>query len=107
MARIDLGPGDAGSTRSAAVGDQVILALAETPTSGYRWAIERFDTSVLESAGDEFQPPGTRALGAAGIHRWTFRVVGTGTTGIRLVLRRAWEPDSIVDSWEATLSTHR
>jgi inhibitor of cysteine peptidase len=104
---IDLGVDDAGATRSAAVGDQVIVTLAETPTSGYRWVIEPPEASVLESAGDEFRPPETRALGAAGVRRWTFRVVGPGTASLRLVLRRAWDPSSTVDTWETTLDVGR
>jgi inhibitor of cysteine peptidase len=104
---IDLGADDAGSTRSAAVGDLVILTLAETPTSGYRWVVETQEASVLESAGDEFRPAETRALGAAGIRRWTFRVVGPGTARLRLVLRRAWDPSSTVDTWETMVDVER
>ena len=94
MASIDLNEDSDGSTCPAAVGDEITLTLGETPTSGYRWAVETIDLALLEPASDEYEPPDAGQLGGKGTHRWTFRVVGPGTTALRLVLKRAWDSDS-------------
>ena len=103
MASIDLNEDSDGSTCPAAVGDEITLTLDETPTSGYRWAVDSIDLALLEPSADEYEPPDPGRLGGKGSHRWTFRVVGPGTTVLRLVLKRAWDADSAVSSFEATI----
>ena len=103
MASIDFDEDNDGSTCVAAVGDEITLTLGETPTSGYRWTIGSIDDGLLELVDDVYEPPEAGRLGGKGSHRWTFRVVGPGTGGLRLVLKRAWDADSAVSSFEATI----
>jgi len=103
MAAIDLTEDNDSSTCAAAVGDEIALTLPETPTSGYRWTIERLDAGVLELVDDAYSPPEPGLLGGKGEHRWTFRVVGPGSTPLRLELKRIWDAESAVSSFEATI----
>ena len=102
MTNIGLDQADSGRAHDAAPGDTVVVALDETPTSGYRWAVDSFEPAVLAVAGDEFTPSSS-ALGGGGVRRFRFDVVGAGPSRIRLVLRRSWDLDSIVDTFETTI----
>ena len=102
MTEIGLDQTDAGRSRAAAPGDTVVVALDETPTSGYRWVVDAFEPAVLAVAGDEFTPSSS-ALGGGGAHRFRFDVVGAGSSRLRLILHRPWDPGSIVDTFETTV----
>ncbi len=103
MATIELSQGDNGGTRTAAVGDEVEVALEETATSGYRWRVESFDPAILQAADDDFTPPEPGTSGGTGQHRFRFSVVGPGTNLLRLTLIRAWDPGSVAESFETTI----
>jgi inhibitor of cysteine peptidase len=103
MAEIEIGPAEAGSTQAVTVGDKLVVALDETPTSGYRWAMEAFDESVLAAQDNAYVPPEGERLGASGQHRFRFTVVGPGSTALRLVRRRSWDPDSAAATFEASI----
>lgn len=89
MAELELDKDAAGGTHRAATGDTVVISLPETPTSGYRWALDAYDPQVLRLDGDEFSPAGA-GLGAGGARRFRFVAVGPGTTPVRLARRREW-----------------
>ena len=104
MAEVVLGRADDGTTVAVAAGDSVVVRLDEIPTSGYRWEVSDFDPTVLLPAGDDFVPASADALGGGGHHKFRFKVVGTGSGKLRLIKRRAWEPESAaVDRLEATI----
>ena len=103
MASIELDLSSAGQTTPATVGDEVVLTLAETPTSGYRWALEPFDETILAPLDDSFTPPEPGPLGASGQHRFRFTVVGPGLATIGLSLRRPWEPDVSASSFQTAI----
>ena len=73
---------------------EMILELAASPSTGYRWQIELTASAVLDKIGDEqFIPassPGS-AVGAGGVAAWHFRAARTGTDLLRLVYRRPFE----------------
>ena len=102
MTNIGLDQTDSGRARAAAPGDTVVVALDETPTSGYRWVVDSFEPEVLAVASDEFTPSSS-ALGGGGVRRFRFDVVGAGSSRIRLILRRPWDSDSIVETFETTI----
>jgi predicted secreted protein len=102
MTEIGLDRTDAGRARAAAPGDTIVVALDESPTSGYRWAVDAVEPTVLTAVGDEYTPSSS-GLGGGGVHRFRFDVAGTGASRIRLALRRSWDPDSVVDTFETTI----
>lgn len=107
MVQIALDRDDDGSTCSVAVGDEILLTLAETPTSGYRWALEPFDETILAALDDSFSAPEPGRLGASGIHRFQFAVVGPGRAALSVKLRRPWEADLAAESFQATIVAAR
>ena len=107
MATIDLAEGDTGSSVPAAVGDEILLTLAESPTSGYRWAFEALDPETLDVVGDDYEPPEPGRLGGEGHRRWRLQARAEGSSWLRLVLRRAWDAESVVSSFEATIVVRR
>jgi inhibitor of cysteine peptidase len=78
----------------ASPGDSVVIRLAESPTSGYRWQLDEFDPDVLEPAGDAFTPSTDGTTGGGGTREFRFVVVTHGHSDIALSLRRAWETDT-------------
>ena len=87
---------DSGGRRSARVGETFTVALAESPTTGYRWHAE-IDASALLQTNDRFDGP-TEPRGAAGTRQLTFTVLRAGLTRLTVVKRRSWEAD-VVDEF--------
>jgi inhibitor of cysteine peptidase len=103
LAEIDLDGNVTGRSIAARPGDVLILRLEETPTSGYRWELDDHDPGVLAPAGDEFSPDSGDTMGGGGIRRFRFTVVGPGISPLKLVRRRPWAADSVVEAFEATV----
>jgi len=100
---IELDKTDAGRSRSAAPGDAITVELDEIPTSGYRWELDGYDPSVLEPDDDDFSPATVGTLGGGGTHRFRLRVVGSGTSQLKFVRRRAWDPSGAVETFETAI----
>jgi predicted secreted protein len=105
MAEIELDAANADGSQTANVGDQLVLDLEETPTSGYRWVVVDFDEAVLALLDDWFVPPEPGLLGAPGHHRFRFAVVGPGAATLNLVCRRSWDPDSVAGTYATTIES--
>lgn len=103
MSEIELDAAHANTPQAVTVGDELVLHLHETPTSGYRWTVEAFDETILAAREDSFTPPGSGPLGASGQRRLCFVVVGPGQTALRLALRRPWAPESVAERFETTI----
>lgn len=88
---IEISGDDAPARRTLAQADELLLRLAESPTTGFRWQIAQSGTGELGLVDDRFVAAGS-APGAAG-HR-LIRFVGRRPGEVRLqaVLRRAWGP---------------
>ncbi|GAA2903035.1 hypothetical protein GCM10010472_71570 [Pseudonocardia halophobica] len=86
---MELSAADANSRRSATVGDEIVVRLPETPTSGYQWLPE-IDPSALQVVDDTYEFDQNRR-GGSGVHRFTFRALREGPTLLKLVNRRPWE----------------
>ncbi|WP_167942519.1 protease inhibitor I42 family protein [Desulfobaculum xiamenense] len=83
---------DDGKTVNIALGDELLLHLAENPTTGYGWEF----SSPLEATGvsllyDTFEPPTSRNDGAGGLRILTLRAQKKGQTILKLAYRRPWE----------------
>jgi inhibitor of cysteine peptidase len=88
---------------TARIGDTIEVLLSENPSTGYRWEVAAFDSSVV-SAGESRFSPAAGGIGARGTRHMTFLVRGAGTGRIELVLRRNWEPaDAVIQRWSVTV----
>jgi len=70
---------------------KVEVALAENPTTGFRWEVVQTGAPVLAAEGSTFEAP-KGAPGKGGLHRWLFRAVQAGSGTLELVYRRSFEP---------------
>ena len=81
------GIADEGSCPTFRAGELFRIALPETPTTGYRWAITAL-TGPLAIIEDTFSPPQSTRPGAGGEHRWLLRCEHPGTAVLRAELAR-------------------
>ena len=79
------------------VGETVRVTLPENATTGYRWAIDRYDEEFIEAVATE--PHYTsKAIGSGGKVAFVFQAKSVGTGEILLKHWRHWEGDSSVTS---------
>jgi len=104
VAEIVLGEADCGSAVRAKVGDHIVIKVGETPTSGYRWAMEAPGVEQLALESSEFQPGPSEMRGAAGtrIMTWTARSPGEST--LTLNLQRSWGNAPAAEKYQIHLS---
>jgi predicted secreted protein len=90
---MELTQDDSGGRRTARVGEELSVVLAENPTTGYRWYPE-IDARTLQQTDDRYEGP-AEPRGAAGTRRLTFRVLRPGPVHLRVVKRRPWEKTAV------------
>ena len=86
-----IGASDAGKTISLTVGDTLEMTLEGNPTTGFNWAADSLDTSILKQVGDPAFTPSSTAIGAGGQVVLNFEAVGSGGTTLHLIYHRSWE----------------
>jgi len=74
------------STVAVKLNSRFALELAENPSTGYAWNLTT--TDGLRVVADEYLPPGTAVVGAAGTHRWEIEAVAVGLQAIEGAYRR-------------------
>lgn len=95
--------GDSGTTIQANLGDTMTIQLPENPTTGFRWAIQDADDSILDLQSSDYKTaqPG---VGGGGQRTFTFGVKAAGTTDLQLKEWREWEGDrSITQRFNITI----
>jgi len=73
-----------------AVGERFVIHLTEIPTSGFRWQYDLTQQGVVELLEDGYASSGSLP-GSGGYRSLAFRGSLRGRTGIKFLLRRAWE----------------
>jgi inhibitor of cysteine peptidase len=73
----------------ADIGDLLVIRLAETPTSGFRWQLDQYDPRVLEFEDDPFIPSEDAQVGGGGVREFRFVVRRGVCTDLLLTLRRS------------------
>lgn len=75
-----------------------VIKLPANPTTGYRWAVTRFDKTLLDLTAQQYVAPKTRMMGAGGNALFTFQVRPGETypksTTMLFSYARSWEPSS-------------
>jgi inhibitor of cysteine peptidase len=89
MARIELWATQPEAAVELRAGDELVVRLPERPT-GHQWEVTEVLGPVTVT-GEELEPPGTAAPGAAAQRRVTVRADEPGTATVDLGLRRPWE----------------
>jgi inhibitor of cysteine peptidase len=101
---VELTEKDSGGRRTVRVGDDIVVTLAENPTTGYRWSAD-VDASSLGQTDDRYTGP-DEPRGAGGMRRLTFTALRAGTIHLRLVKKRAWERDGDGEQFTVDLTVH-
>jgi inhibitor of cysteine peptidase len=83
------------TTAEVDIGDSVRIDLPENATTGFRWAIDRYDEQLFEAVATEPHYP-KDTIGAGGNVTFTFRAKNPGSGEITLKNWRHWEGDSSV-----------
>lgn len=86
---------DNGQTVNTRVGDSVRIRLPENATTGYRWAIERYDENLIKALATEprYTSP---AVGSGGEVDFSFETTTAGSGEIALKQWKSWEGDPSV-----------
>ncbi len=104
MGTKNLTQADNGKTVPVRSGDELVLRLAENPSTGYRWVLEGDVGAVLEVVEASSVPTAEVGIGGGGQRVWTLKAKNDGSVGLLLTLRRAWEGDrSIIKSFEVRI----
>jgi inhibitor of cysteine peptidase len=96
MAEVLLTDADDGHTIEVRPGDVIVIRLAENPTTGYRWHVERADAPV-ESAGDRNLVPATAFPGSPAPREFRFAARLPGSGDLAFKLWQQWEGEPSVD----------
>lgn len=86
MATREISESELGSTLTLDRGDELVLALRERPSTGYRWSVERVDSALLAEQPGSYEAEESK-LGVAGVRRLVFVALAAGST--ELALKRA------------------
>jgi inhibitor of cysteine peptidase len=104
VSQITITQADRGKTFTVCSGDVIVINLAENPTTGYQWAIDKIDSNAIELQNSEFSLPKNAGVGAGGEQIFTFGTKATGVARLQLKEWRSWEGDrSIVQRFDVTL----
>lgn len=95
VAIIQLVEKDNGRTINIHRGDSFQITLAENATTGYRWAVEYYDKSVIDKLSSDAHYP-ERAFGSGGTVDFVFHAKSIGRGKICLKQWRQWEGDASV-----------
>jgi inhibitor of cysteine peptidase len=106
MADTTLTNADAGRTVAVNSGDQIVVRLAENPSTAYLWKVEQLNTRVLELVSDEHELAAGSGIGGGGERKLVFRANEPGTSPLRLKSVRQWEPDNPSSIFSVTIEVH-
>jgi predicted secreted protein len=85
---------DDGFRGTVLVGEEVVVKLPETPTTGYQWRLDGA-TNRLQLTDDCYEAVTTVPRGAPGFHVFTFRAVREGEATVKVVEGRSWEDHTV------------
>jgi inhibitor of cysteine peptidase len=73
------------------VGDTIKVTIEGNPTTGFIWETEDLNIAQLQQLGEPEYTAASNLLGSAGTYVFTFKVVGSGETSLKLIYHRTWE----------------
>ncbi|MEZ4910237.1 MAG: protease inhibitor I42 family protein [Saprospiraceae bacterium] len=74
--------------------EQVVLHLAENPTTGYIWEVLDYSKTNINFLKSEYTP-NLDSEGAAGVRKFYFKIIGIGVSTIIISLCQPWNHESI------------
>ncbi len=102
--QLTLTEADSGKTVQAHPGDRILIQLSANVTTGFSWAIDKTDTTILALQHESYTPYPGGAIGSGGTTVFTFIAQHAGTAHLQLKYWRSWEGDSsIVKHYDITV----
>ena len=102
--QLTLTEADAGKTVQAHTGDHILIQLSANPTTGYSWAIDKTDSTILALQRETYTPSTGGLVGSGGTTVFTFIAQHPGTVHLQLKYWRSWEGDSsIFNRYDVTI----
>jgi inhibitor of cysteine peptidase len=95
-ADVNVTDADNGKSYTVKVGDHISIALASNPTTGYEWAVQNVETTIISYQGSEYDGSNSGLVGAGGTQTLTFRAELPGDSPIELKYWRSFEGDSSI-----------
>lgn len=103
VSQLTITQADRDKTFTVRRGDAIAINLAENPTTGYRWALDKIDSQKLELQNSEFSISENAGIGGGGERSFTFRTKATGIARLLLKEWRPWSGDrSIIQRFNVT-----
>lgn len=94
-----------GKTVPVPLNGTLIVELDSNRTTGYAWALEAVDASILRFKDSEYVAPTTTLVGAGGKESWRFDAIAAGQTLLKLNYERSFEPEEEpADTFEVTVT---
>lgn len=96
---------DNGKTVQMKVGQDLRVALASNPSTGYGWEIVEVDAQVLVQQGEPTFRDGNAEgmVGASGTETFQFKAQRTGTTTLELVYQQSFNPGQDTRTFQVTV----
>ncbi len=102
--QLTLTEADNGKTVQARAGDHILLKLSANASTGFSWAIDKTDPTILALQDERYTSSPGGAIGSGGTTVFTFLAKRAGTVHLQLKYWRSWEGDSsIVKRYDVTI----
>lgn len=95
---------EAGTTVHVKQGSTVNITLEGNPTTGYTWEVAPGGSGGLEQQGEPVFKADSNALGSGGMMTLQFKAAQAGTTALKLIYHRTFEPNvAPLQTFEVTI----
>jgi inhibitor of cysteine peptidase len=90
--QVNLTASDNGQKITLFAGQELVIQLPGSPSTGYTWEAKDLDASMFQQVGGPvFAASNSNLVGSGGTLTLTFRVLKTGHAALTLVYHRSWE----------------
>jgi inhibitor of cysteine peptidase len=104
-ASVSLAAADDGRNVRVALDGSIVVRLESNPSTGYSWAVDTVDETILTLEIDTYTAATGGAVGQGGMQELQFRAAGTGQSDVVLKYWRPWEGDaSIVERFSIAVT---
>ena len=94
---------DNGKTITVHIGDEIDIALDSNPTTGFQWAIDKSNDSLLTLKQSDYSAS-SNLIGSGGTQTFKFVAKSAGTVNLQLKYWRSFEGDkSIIQRYAVTI----
>lgn len=85
---------DSGHLVALRIGQELVLRLKSSPSTGYGWVQADANAPVLVALGKPAYKTGGPLPGASGVESWKFKATVRGAQTLKLEYRRPWEKNT-------------